>query len=209
MYIVNNPKIVFVDIPKTGSRSILRVLEREFPSPNGIKMKDHIMRIGSNHKDYYSFTVVRNPYARVCSLWWSTCKRGNDNYDFVAGIKQSGFDNTLEGFLGFMQKVRFGRVANAHRMKGHRLNFITTQADFINNNNFDKILYNERLDDDLGTLPFLAEDVQVPHVNVTTQKAHNNPVIRPPMSRLLTPRCVELINSLYAEDFDLLEYPKR
>lgn len=74
MLACHNPEWVFVAIPKTATRSIALYLKTHF---NTTGEAGHQTVIPDKWKSHYSFCVVRNPYDRMCSYWWSTCMRPN------------------------------------------------------------------------------------------------------------------------------------
>lgn len=75
MHYSNNPKVVFVAIPKTGTRSIVTYMEDHLNAKKFKGSRTHTVKIPTRLKNHYAFTVVRNPFDRMVSYWWSTCMR--------------------------------------------------------------------------------------------------------------------------------------
>lgn len=73
MIISNKHKVVFVAIPKTGTRSVYNSLRNVFA---GELYKEHHKVIPKEYRDFFKFTIVRNPYDRIVSVWWATTHRG-------------------------------------------------------------------------------------------------------------------------------------
>lgn len=64
---------IFIDIPKTGTTAIINYLEKnvggEGPIHNHIPLLSYKDIFGPEVLDRYVFTVIRNPYARLVSIW--------------------------------------------------------------------------------------------------------------------------------------------
>tara|TARA_R110000824_G_scaffold11527_1_gene50270 strand:- start:3597 stop:4118 length:522 start_codon:yes stop_codon:yes gene_type:complete len=68
MHICKKSKFVFLANPKTGTRSILSHLRSEHDI-RGVG-RDHSWSIPAKYKKWSSFSVVRNPYTRMASIYW-------------------------------------------------------------------------------------------------------------------------------------------
>lgn len=68
MHVCKKSKFVFLANPKTGTRSVLNHLRSE----HKIEMedRDHSWIIPDRYKKWFSFSVVRNPYERMASIYW-------------------------------------------------------------------------------------------------------------------------------------------
>jgi len=193
-------KIVFTAIPKTGTRSVYQVLRGKYDFQ---MYKEHCTSIPEYMKDYYSFTIVRNPYDRIVSMWWSTCKR-----DLIQGKNNAG-DNfrklaesdNLADLLKYM-------ISNPYDGKGSEL--FTKQSDYLKHNRFDMILTNENLNEEFKTLPFLNKGESLPNINSTTTNWGRNTNPRKSDSwNYINQEVLDLINEYYAEDFEMLpQYEK-
>lgn len=105
--IIEDKKIIFIHIPKTGGTSIARVLGSESDEP---KYKhDNIRRVCDMIDDdiskYLKFSFVRNPWEREASWFMFGKRRGYPhfkNLDFDTWIRQDCglvLDKTEESFL--------------------------------------------------------------------------------------------------------------
>lgn len=75
MHSSNNPKIVFVAIPKTGTRSVVDYIEKYCNARKAPGTRTHSATIPTQLRNHYAFTIVRDPFDRLASYWWSTCMR--------------------------------------------------------------------------------------------------------------------------------------
>lgn len=192
MFYSDNPKIVFVALPKTGTRTIYDILTKHF---NGKLYQEHHDVIPTNMVDHFSFCTVRNPYDRACSMWWSTSMRGLDKRGFVKKAKAKGWDNTLTSFM---------RVVDAGGIGQDRI--LRTQEMFITPNRIDAKLRFTHLEEDFNKLPFVTEPIKLPSLNMTKEKTGPNPHARPPWEQMMTREVVQLVNKVYGKDFKVSGY---
>lgn len=105
-------KILFIDICKTAGTSIISSLKKYYPDDNWEgkhhSVPNYTIKLASTVtneilNEYSSFTVIRNPYDRMVSLW-------------VWGM---GGPYRKDDFVGFMRNVRDGKYIeyNGHRYK--------------------------------------------------------------------------------------------
>ncbi len=192
MFISNNPKIVFVAIPKTGTRTMYNVLKEYF---NGSLYMEHHQIIPPQYNDYFSFCTIRNPYDRVCSMWWSTSKRGLDKRNFIKEAKLRGWDNTLNSFCKLL------------KIRGTESDRITrTQDSFILPNRIDAMLRFDHLEEDFNKLPFVKEPINLPSLNMTKEKTGPNPNARPEWTTMVDENSIKIINSVYDKEFTATGY---
>lgn len=187
MLVCNKHRIVFLAIPKTGTRTIYDVLKTHF---DGVLYKEHLSTMPAKYKKYKSFTIVRNPYDRAVSQWWSTCKRGNDKRKFIEAMSKHGWDNTLTNFLRLAKRDSI--------IRGKRV--LTPQYEYLNNR-VDHLLRFENLKEDFYNLPSITEDIELPEINTTKH-------VRDSWQDIVTPEDIKLVNELYPRDFDAAGYDK-
>lgn len=202
MFVCNNPQFIFIDIPKTGSRSIFKYLLGNFK--NGQKTGNHQLTIPPKSKTWFSFCVVRNPYDRMCSLYWSTSKRANnadkDRYGYLGEMKKNKMENNLLNFCKIVEKrYRRGNPNNAFRSL--QFMHVVPQHVYIEHNNFNTILRFENLEKDFNQLPFITKHVELPHENTTQE-------LRPHWTEMMDDPTIAQINKMYAKEFDMFGYEK-
>lgn len=205
MFVCNNPKIAYPLIPKTGTRTMLQVLGELFP--NGKQISGHKLEIIPNDiDDHFVFTTVRNPYDRLCSAWWSTCKRGEDRYGYLKAFKRHKLPNEMLSFLRMIDEGKDPRHqgrpggARTNAMHAWSMKYWTTKF------HIDKILRFENLLEDFRSLPFIPGDIELPHINPTTFVVDYNPHVRPPWQELIGEEEAKLVNLMFKDDFEEFGY---
>ena len=128
------------------------------------------------YKDYVSFTVVRSPYSRLVSWWWSICKVDGDRYGHKKELAERGLSQSLEDFVVLWSEK-----------KG------TTQHVAIERHRYNHILKLENLERDLHALSFMPEHIIIPRANKKNY---------PHWRELMTPEAGQVINSIYKHEFD-------
>ena len=84
-------KCVFIHIPKTSGSSV-EIMFRENGAKYNVKMKHRYASYHAKHHkgawaNFYKFTVVRNPWDRIYSLWFNYKKEGRVKADFHHWLK--------------------------------------------------------------------------------------------------------------------------
>jgi hypothetical protein len=87
--ISNKHKFIFTHIPKTAGKSIRAILEQHCEPKNRIGSHVTCLKLCNGDyvnltypwEEYFSFTVVRNPWARMLSLYFHNKKRYTDKID--------------------------------------------------------------------------------------------------------------------------------
>ena len=187
MIVLPNEKVVFVDVPKTASKSIYNYLTENYDTINA---KRHNHCIPKEYQNFFRFCVKRNPYDRTCTAYQHAC---NSGLDVIGGVpyKTLIFKNhkhlTLENFL-LIENLKEKYI------------IAYTQAKYHNENTYDQILDFEHLQRDFNTLPFINKPVELPKLN----SFKNYP--KPHWMKIINVKTQLLINKLYAEDFELLGY---
>jgi hypothetical protein len=191
MIVSEKHKVIFVAIPKTATRSIYNSLINNF---DGKQLNDHQKIIPIKYQSYYSFTVIRNPYDRAVSIWWSTCKRNNDKRKYISKYLKD--DNT---FLNFCK--------NLDKIDGIENRVVTNkQINWINNNNINKFIKFENLNNEWNNLPFNTINNKLDILNPTVIQTDKNPNARKSYKNYLNSESIKLINDYYHLDFKLLKY---
>ncbi len=199
MRISHRYKFVFFSNPKTGSESVrlmldpfseikcVRLRERtaEFPFYDHIlpvELREVFRERGWDFDSYYKFTFVRNPWARLVSVYAAILDRGvagrvRDVTDALSRfIRGRGVAPDVEGFRRWVREVETsGRGGGGKPHHGWRRKGTWSIAAFAGDGEghelVDEVI---RLEDAAQRLPVLAERLglpgtnalQLPHVNV-------------------------------------------
>lgn len=191
MMVSQSDKFVFLGVPKTGTRSIHKWLEE---SHDVELLGDHKHRVDQKHTDYFKWMVVRNPYDRMWSIYWSCCRKAGDVKGFVYDMQREGLHNCFLDFLIWI---------NRHHRRFSRLNhskylILKNQTVFLSANP-DTILHYEHLKDSICRLPFVKDTVSLPRMNVSGYSKI------PTMTR----REILLINKYCHDEFRHFHYTRR
>lgn len=215
MYYCNTttPKFLYIDIPKTASRSTLLTLRKNFDGDIFRPPLSHNPDPTEGYDDYFKFCTVRHPYDRMCSLWWHTCKRGLDKWNYISDMGAN--ENTLLNFLK-VYKARRESVdistywASWPRETGNWDSIhIAPQNLYAENINFDCILRYETLQEDFNKLPFMTAPIELPVMNTTLVPSRNHRegfILRPPTEEMLNDETKEFIYNMSKEEFDMFNY---
>jgi hypothetical protein len=196
MLICKDIKTVFIAVPKTGTRSIYKILKEKF---NTISLNDHLINVPVKYKDYFTFIVKRNPYDRFVSTWWSSTNR------FV--IKR----NKIKHLIGNDKSINrfckiFPQLYNTEKL-------FKCQSIYYENNKIDKILEFDNLEEEFLKLNFIKDNniKSIPSINVTycNKKDDEKPRnYRKHWSHYINNDIKKIILKYYEKDFELLKYNK-
>lgn len=179
----------YMDVPKTGTQTMRHILLNHYKGVDG-----GMHKIRNQKPSLFSFAVVRNPYARAVSMWWSTCKRGdlgdlhNDRYGFRAQMRERFGSETFENFL----KVVLTGYTRAH--------LGPSQSAFLQNVYVVRVLHLETLNLELPDLPFWKGGFsESPVLNETKSE-------RLPYTEYLSEEAIELVLEWAFADFQRYGY---
>ncbi len=209
MVISDELKYVYVDIPKTGSRSLVRVLENQFAGKATPRNHQPVFRHPEKWEDYFKFCVVRHPYDRLCSLWWATCCRVERNhvYQYLQEMKENTFYEFIQAYYNRTKTIdpntyffKQGNLWSCHAVP---------QNVYLECIDYDRVLRFETLQEEFNSLPFVNEYIELPVVNATTAKnKYTNTKLRPATKEIITQQEKDLIYDLFTEEFEILGYDK-
>ena len=193
MFVYPQIETVFVSIPKTATRSISVFLKKKY---SVVKLANHQAIIPDKYKNYFSFIVIRNPYERICSLYWSMCRRSNSQrYPYVKIFKERAWDNSLENFLKILQEQ--------NQRKRHQF----AQYKYFEHNDISQIIRYESLQEDFNKMSFVEDNAELPRNNSTTKDRTTATLERRPFwKNMVTSEEGKMINEMFKEDFELLDY---
>ena len=195
---------LFVHVPKTGGSSIRHALS-PFSAP---KAKGHFRRISANFplredpqkvrlrthdtaawarlklgaetfEKLHKFAVVRNPYTRAISYF--EYLRQNPLHPHNRIVKNMSLEKYLSWGMHRTLQSRHLCDARGNLLVDRILRFENLNEEF------------KSICKDIGIL------VDLPRINSSSQM---------PLTKYLTPRTCKLIEQIYAQDFELFDYPK-
>ena len=179
MFINDKHKFVYVSATKSGSSSVTARLQNQY---GGRDLGNTRWVIPSEYDDYYSFMVVRNPYARMISWWNSVIRVNGDRYGHKKELRQHHLTESLADFL------RLWEIKGAY-----------SQSKYLEvNKRIDQKLKLENIDEEFLTLPFVTHAASIPHLNKR----------KPSWKELLDDESKELIDRIYGKDFENFGYDK-
>jgi len=103
--ISNKYKLIFVTTPKSGSHTGFMLMEDYFDAAAGF---NHNLKIPGRCKNYHSFTFVRNPYERFCSLYHACVI--NDEKRFVPNYAKENILNYGAWYAGMAKRDSYPRI---------------------------------------------------------------------------------------------------
>ena len=124
-------KFIWIGIPKAATRSILTALYRQPDVELGSReVTDELWRLlGENgrYSDYFKFTFVRNPWARVVSCWKNKIHEPKEDVIIKIINKYPGLRPNMpfDEFVRFLSESPFGRDEGANRHWASQFLFIT------------------------------------------------------------------------------------
>lgn len=249
MIIADRKKIAYIHIYKTGGSSITKLLmphisencqntrtrtsgshwRRTWHIDNQMhsKFRDALSKIDAsniNLEEYFKFTIVRNPYSWILSVW-------NNFYQSPMGNGKKTLVNNLKFGLGKITKKKLFTAQYFYEMypDGSFNNFIlfidrtvrenpqlaqkiwgcSDQYSFIENDRdikFDFIGKFETLEDDLKTIFDIVEGEDIATVPRETHGSDRNKEDRENYLKYYNDKSLEIVNRVFARDFEFFDY---
>jgi len=159
MRINKKHRFVFVSTPKAGTHTIYKIL-REHYSDGLLEAGFHNNQIVDHYDKYFRWTIVRNPFTRAVSIWWSACRLAHlDQYKFRA---RSGAQYSFQKFVKWMNSVSI-----TERQKQPLLQ---NQSEWLQSVFPINVIHLERMKAELKQLPFWKDDIEIDQLNTTAEK---------------------------------------
>ena len=158
-----------------------------------------------SHNDYFRFALVRNPYTRIFSAWQSKWLireslqiSGYESADFFAYPVETVDDirSSFEAFLEYLYAEEWPVLRDVH---------VTPQADLLEPELIDYRII-AHVEDPTVLLGLLSEHLGDAYRNPLATKSMNVGLL-PYCGGFYSDRAMELVNEMYARDFELFGYP--
>lgn len=186
-------KILFIHIPKTAGVSLIKTYESSFAEARHTPALFYKILLGSQYKNFLTFSIVRNPWAKAFSAYNFLMKGGLSGTDPGMGRI---LKNECPSFEVFIKEwlPKNGVCCYMHFVPQHE--FI---CGWGNDLIVDNIIKLEKLNDgwpdvaDKLCLPAL----KLPRENISSKNDYRN---------YYDNESVDVVSELYKKDIDLLEY---
>ena len=180
-----SPKFVYVSNTKSGSSSVYKFLEQNYTVQ--MRFNRPFKKIPPAFIDYPSFTVVRHPYPRLTSWWWSA----------VYNVKDDRYGHQRE--LAKMKlDTRFSHFLKLWKTKKQTRQVVVLEE---NKQGIDYVVKLENIDEEMSNLPFFKSE------NIKLTNLNHRPD-RPKWEDVLSENDIKEINKIYHEDFIAFGYEK-
>ena len=190
MIVSDRHRYVFVTCPKNCSHTLIDYLENHCAGE--LQRGLHPRKIPNRARGYFTFGVVRDPYARAVSAWWNCVaeRKGIRRRHAALYIYNDvGADKTLAPFIRYMMRM--------HPFDG----LYTPQTRWYEGIGIDRLIRVESIEDDLQQLPFPTPRVPLKRLNPSGRS-------RGPWQDYITDEVIELVQQWAAVDFGPLGYAR-
>lgn len=198
MIVCPNYELVYLDIPKTASKSLDHVFRKHFRGEN-IRRKDpeipgwkykHCRIIPDYAKNYTKIASVRNPYDKIVSHYFYNKKRGyrtNPKPTFP----------TFEEFVDeCLDKLHNNPIDS---LNGNIYGFFPCSK-YLEVTGYDYIIRTEHIQEDFDKIPLPLSGITIPKMNTNSK--------RPRWNDIKTKELNEKIIEWACDDFELFGYEK-
>lgn len=230
MRISHRHKFVFFSFPKTGSVSVRRVLD-PYADIRLVSLRhrtaeqpfyDHMLPAelkavfearGWAWDDYYRFVFVRNPWARLVSVYAAILDRGfpgrvRDAVNWLSRqARGRGLEADAAGFRRWVRTVETsGRGGGGKPHHGWRQKGTWRLSAFVCDASGQELVHEViRLEDAAGRLPQLARQLGLPQPDDVRMR-HVNRHDHAPYTAFYDEATAEHVARLYAEDIERFHY---
>lgn len=191
-FLINNPKCVFIHIPKVAGASIRRgIFQENYVGPVFDKLP-------SGWENLFKFCFVRNPYDRIISAWkmfttgMENSKWGYQQKNLLPNLSFEDFLNiATNNQIDFAKRTGYNSIIRHHTIPQTHSYHCFPYADFIGRF--------ESLDDDFKVI---AKKINLPKVNFP----HWNKTDRKSYKHYYTEKTYATVTNYYKDDIKKLNY---
>jgi len=184
MIVMPEHHALFVSTPKCGTNTFYSILKQHYGGQRVGRFHDR--DVPAEYREWFVFSIVRNPYSRAVSTWYSTTvNRDNKRYAYDA-LGTTCFHT----FLRFL-------LARPPMLETRSLSI--PQAEWLQDVPLSRLLHLESIDGDVRALPFW-RDEPLPRLNASTGCD--------PWQRYVDREAAELIERWAPDDFERFGYSR-
>ena len=201
MIIMHRHQMVFIGTPKAACNSMYAWLERNL---DGLRESFHRRDVPPEAAKYWRFTVVRNPYSRAVSMWWTvTGQGGAKEYPATESLRREEGDTSLPAFMRWV----LGRAEGGYAAEGLPDGWIGPQAAWLAPAEplhfFLRLKYLEKdLEMVIKMLGWYGDVPPIERLNETRSQYGD-------WQQYMTAEVVELVDAWAGEDFERFGYERR
>ena len=188
----NNKKIIFIHIPKTAGISLVKSIFGDVTLEGHRSVSFYKQVFGSRYSDFFTFTIVRNPWDRLYSAYKFLEKGGMNIHDKNAFETHLSIYRDFEDFVlnGLNEKITL------------EIMHLIPQHEFVCDKNgkiiVDHIGRFENLNKSIEKInDILKSDFKLEHHNKTDKKDYKD---------IYTTKMIEKVHQIYQKDIDIFEY---
>jgi|TARA_B110000014_G_scaffold216963_1_gene171305 hypothetical protein len=188
----NKKKIIFIHIPKTAGISLMKSIFGDVTLESHRSVSFYKQVFGNRYSDFFTFTIVRNPWDRLYSAYKFLQKGGINIHD------KNAFDIHLSIYKDFEDFVLNG----LNKKIMWEITHLIPQYEFVCDEN-GKIIVDyvgkfENLNKSLDDIKkILKSDFELEHHNKTNKKDYKD---------IYTTEMIEKVHQIYQKDIDIFEY---
>ena len=185
-------KLIFIHIPKTAGISLVKAFFGEVTLEGHRSLWFYKQVFKSDFKEYFTFTIVRNPWDRLYSAYKFLEKGGMNIHD------KNAFETHLSIYRDFEDFVLNG----LNKKITQEIMHLIPQHEFVCDKNgkiiVDHIGRFENLNKSIEKInDILKSDFKLEHHNKTDKKDYKD---------IYTTKMIEKVHQIYQKDIDIFEY---
>jgi len=188
----NKRKIIFIHIPKTAGISLVKSIFGDVTLEGHRSVSFYKQVFGNRYSDFFTFTIVRNPWDRLYSAYKFLEKGGMNIHD------KNAFETHLSIYRDFEDFVLNG----LNKKITLEIMHLIPQHEFVCDKNgkiiVDHIGRFENLNKSIEKInDILKSDFKLEHHNKTDKKDYKD---------IYTTKMIEKVHQIYQKDIDIFEY---